>query len=276
MSQIVIMSSMSRVPRRVHREVAFLPLAGTPLATGLTFLAVVDEAVLPGVDFPLRIDHHLLVCQTLSGRAEILGGEPGHEHRRGRLVVIAPGMRYTHRVVGTSPWHARYALLGGPWVAQMPVSGIRSDDHPPLATLAALERLVDAGLQQPSNWAWTALAAIGAMAVHFAAQVQLPPGATVVEAVGRLVDGDPAEPWRLDRLGALFNCSPREFDRRFRSETGEGPASWIRRRRMEHARRWLAIGRSPSAIAEELGYAGLSQFSRAFKATVGVYPSRWR
>lgn len=80
---------------------------------------------------------------------------------------------------------------------------------------------------------------------------------------------------RAARLGALFHCSAREFDRRFRGETGEGTASWIRRRRMEHARRWLALGRSPSTIAEELGYAGLSQFSRAFKATVGVYPSCW-
>ncbi len=265
---------MSRVPRRIHREVAFPPLAGTPLAAGLTFLAVVDEALVPGVSFPLRVEPHLLLCHTLSGQAEIRGFETGHGHRPGRLLAIAPGMRYGNSVAGPSPWHARYALLGGPWAAQMAVSGVRSDDHPPLALITALDRLVRAGLEQSPGWAWSAITAIGTLALGMATTTP-PPGGSLVEALGRLVDDDPAEPWRLARLGALFSCSAREFDRRFRGETGEGPASWIRRRRMLLARHWLTTGRSPSTVAEELGYAGLSQFSRAFKATVGVYPSRW-
>lgn len=267
-----------RVPRREHRDVAFVPLADSVLATGLDELIVCDESVLPGVRLPSCRNDRLLVQFTATGTRRMVF--PGREIQclPGGLLAVSPGCSWSSEVAGGLACHELSVILAGPWAVHLAADlagqgGILLDRQPPTAVIAAHERLVRLGLQRPAGWDWGVLGAFGELAAHLAGLARSGAARPITERVGELVDRQPAEPWRLDRLAATLGMSLSVFTHAFRGETGEGPASWIRRRRMDHARRLLAMGSSPSEVARRLGFPSLAQFSRCFSTTIGMPPS---
>jgi len=91
------------------------------------------------------------------------------------------------------------------------------------------------------------------------------------------LDGHLAGDVSLGTLAALSGMSVNHFAHAFRQSTGSPPHQYVMRRRMERARVLMAASNlSLTQVALEIGFAGSSQFSTAFKKSVGVTPSAYR
>jgi AraC-like DNA-binding protein len=270
------------IPRREHRSVAVVPLSGTCLSGGLTSLAVVDEAVLAGLNEKPKLKP-LVIHATLRGtRRYSEQGGSGKEVvcAPGTLAAIAGGRRWRSEITGSEPCHSLYLMMEGPWASRLDldlsrVQGGICDPAPPSAPVQAVQQVVQLGLGRPDNWDWMALTAIGRICTHLAQLCQRG-GGSLAEQVGNLIDATPDAAWSLAQLAKLFGLSPSAFVHRFRSEACDGPASWIRRRRMNAARRMLELGQRPGEVARAMGFRTLGQFSRTYKATLGSRPSDCR
>ncbi len=264
-----------RVPRREHRSVAFVPLAATCLEAGLSSLVICDEAVLPGVRLPkehrpITIMFSVRGQQTLQveGRTVICDA--------GTFLAMSSGI-WSVSVDGKTAYHSLYVSGTGPWMTRIEhdlaaVDSVMLDVAPPAAVVTAMQGLIHFGLERPAGWDWAVLAAFSTVAGHISA-VARRGGGSMVERLAHLIDSAPGEAWRLDAVATALGLTLATLNHGFRGETGEGPASWIRRRRMEHARRMLAHGQRPIAVAAALGFPDLAQFSRCFRTTIGSSPS---
>lgn len=91
------------------------------------------------------------------------------------------------------------------------------------------------------------------------------------------VHAKPAHPWTVAELAAIAAISPSRFAARFREAVGESVLGYVTNWRITLACRLLAdTSRSLAEIAAEVGYGDLASFGRAFKASVGTSPARWR
>ncbi len=82
-------------------------------------------------------------------------------------------------------------------------------------------------------------------------------------------------PLTLDEIAARAALSRFHLSRSFAEVHGLPPLAYHRRLRLEGAARLLRQGAaSPTDLAESLGYASLSAFTRAFRQAYGVPPSR--
>lgn len=78
-------------------------------------------------------------------------------------------------------------------------------------------------------------------------------------------------------LAAEAGYSPFHFHRVFAAMTGETPATFIRRLRLERAAATLNQTKLPiGEIAMEAGYGTPDAFARAFKQSFGLLPSEFR
>jgi AraC family transcriptional regulator len=95
----------------------------------------------------------------------------------------------------------------------------------------------------------------------------------VLDYITGHLDGD----LTLGRLASVSNFSAFHFHRIFHGITGETLNSHVRRARLERAAQLMkaAPGRRITDIALEVGFAGLAEFSRAFKAHFGINASSW-
>jgi len=81
----------------------------------------------------------------------------------------------------------------------------------------------------------------------------------------------------LEELAALVDLSPDYFSRLFRQTFGAAPRTWVARERIRSACRMLKeTNLAAYRIADRLGYANVSQFSRQFKKEMGKGPRLFR
>jgi AraC-like DNA-binding protein len=76
----------------------------------------------------------------------------------------------------------------------------------------------------------------------------------------------------LAELATVAGLSRFELVRRFRQDNGVTPHAFQTNLRIEYARRLLAAGEAPAAVAAECGFADQPHLSRVFKRAVGVSP----
>lgn len=85
------------------------------------------------------------------------------------------------------------------------------------------------------------------------------------------------EPLSVERLAAAVGLSPRQFARRFLSETGQTPAKAVERLRVEAARAEVETGGSNlDQIAHRTGFGDPERMRRAFIRTLGQPPQALR
>jgi len=86
-----------------------------------------------------------------------------------------------------------------------------------------------------------------------------------------------AEPITVAELASLSDLGASQFSRLFCLQVGESPASYIRRRRLEHARQLLDDTETPvNSIAVSCGFRSAAHFSRTFFLAYGAWPSQHR
>ena len=101
--------------------------------------------------------------------------------------------------------------------------------------------------------------------------------APAMRRVRELLEARFARPLRLDEIAAAVGRHPVYVSASFRRAYGETISDFVRRLRVEHARRELARGALPIAeIALQSGFANQSHFTRAFRKAHGVTPAAYR
>lgn len=141
---------------------------------------------------------------------------------------------------------------------------IRSDCGPRLALAVARSLVVFA--QRPGGQS------------QFSAVMEMRPGADDrLNGVIAGVVSDPAADHGVDAMARRAGMSPRHFARVFRDQTGETPAAFVTRARVEAAQRALAGGdASMEQVADAAGFGSVDAFRRSFGRVTGVSPSAWR
>ncbi|MCC5882360.1 MAG: helix-turn-helix domain-containing protein [Halomonas sp.] len=95
--------------------------------------------------------------------------------------------------------------------------------------------------------------------------------------IDRYIDRHLAAPISVADLAAQACLSEAHFSSRFRQQTGLSPWQYVRRRRLEAARRLLEESRMPlSQIAVSTGFSHQSALSHAFRSAFGCPPSQLR
>ncbi len=91
------------------------------------------------------------------------------------------------------------------------------------------------------------------------------------------IDERLASPVTLTELAALARVSVRHFSRAYRVSTGYSPHQYLLRQRVERAKALLAGGAMPLCdIAQVVGFADQSQFTRTFKQHANTTPAAYR
>ncbi|HYW56643.1 MAG TPA: AraC family transcriptional regulator [Polaromonas sp.] len=85
----------------------------------------------------------------------------------------------------------------------------------------------------------------------------------------------PGDAWTLESMAEQAGMSRSTFAASFKDQVGETPADYLLRWRVSIAQALLRSGQSIKAVAETLGYASASSFSRAFAQTTGMPPRDW-
>jgi transcriptional regulator GlxA family with amidase domain len=85
------------------------------------------------------------------------------------------------------------------------------------------------------------------------------------------------EPLTVAQLAAQANMSVRTFNRRFREETGDTPAVWVRKQRVHHARELLESRDLPvDEVARLSGLANGANLRHQLRQHLGMSPTRYR
>jgi AraC-like DNA-binding protein len=101
-----------------------------------------------------------------------------------------------------------------------------------------------------------------------------------IESVARLIDANPANPWRVSALAKSVHLSTGRLNELFRRSFGVSLKRYIVRSRLQLALKRLAAGgdspRSIREIAAACGFSSQHYFSQQFKAHFNVSPLAYR
>ncbi|MFS8045568.1 helix-turn-helix domain-containing protein [Rhizobium sp. BR 314] len=100
----------------------------------------------------------------------------------------------------------------------------------------------------------------------------------VPAAIGRareLIDDDPAAPFTLAELANVCGLSQFQFLRAFSKATGLTPHAYLLQRRIQEARRLIALGMPLAEAAFACGFADQSHMTRLFVRNFGVSPGAY-
>lgn len=98
-----------------------------------------------------------------------------------------------------------------------------------------------------------------------------------IERVLAYVAGHFAEPMTVERLAEVAGLSASRFSALFRAHVGSSPMDYVRRVRVDEARRLLAdVDLSVKEVARRVGFEDGFHFSKVFRAVDGLPPTRYR
>ncbi len=98
-----------------------------------------------------------------------------------------------------------------------------------------------------------------------------------IDQILRFINSNLDKPLSVNDLAAQFHLNPTHFIRYFKEKTGQTPASYIRIRRLETAKRLLeSTDMYVSQIIETIGFSDESQFSKQFKKYYALSPRNYR
>lgn len=88
---------------------------------------------------------------------------------------------------------------------------------------------------------------------------------------------NPGQDLSVDGLARRMSMSPRHFARLFAERLGQSPGAYVRKLRVERARRRIEEGATRlKQVARECGFADEQSLRRGFQAVVGITPADYR
>lgn len=108
------------------------------------------------------------------------------------------------------------------------------------------------------------------------APIQVTPSAAIVSAQTFAHEHLADEP-SVAAMARAAGLSASQFHARFAAEVGEAPAEWMRRMRLDRARRLLAATDAPiTSIGLDLGFPSSQYFATVFRRYTGMTPRAYR
>ncbi len=259
---------------------ASTPSAG---AAGLRIVRVRHERWLPGESIRLRRRHNYVVIIVLGGRGHFESAAGGTDLTAGSVVTLVPDVAH----VLTSGISDDFTFL------RLIVEGVNPADifidH--LGAASGAWRTADpdgvlACARQIEVEARSGAVGGGIIVAHLLAvcflrlRREVDASRIVRGVAGRardLIARTPHDPPGLATLASACGVSAEHLCRRFAAEFGEAPSHYARRLRQREAEDLLADGGlSVAAVANRLGFAEVSAFSKAFRRWTGRSPRQWR
>jgi AraC-like DNA-binding protein len=270
--------SLYHTPGEAERSLFHAVLRAGHLRTGPTYR----------IERGPMVGHEWLLC--IEGAGFLRTGRRTHRVARGQLAWLALHAPHAHWPDPTHPWTLKWVRLDGGRLDRL--SAILSADSQPVFDLpdpaAAANRFdavmdlldrrppgVELHLEPQLSAVVADLAAgrLGASPGLLAVDTEMPG----VEAAATQMRIYPHRPWRVPELAAEAGLSVSHFYRQFRAAFGATPIDFLRRERVNLAKRRLIESDDPvAAIGEQVGYPDPFYFSRQFRQVAGVSPQHYR
>lgn len=225
--------------------------------------------------------HELIYCIRGSGYVRIEGVR--HRVEPGELAWINCHHPHEHGAARSDPWEVFWIRAEGPRLERMctmlsahvqPVFAVAdpTEIYRELFALLAAEAPETAPMVHAAVARLLALICRARLMTEASAQVPAPLRAAV-ERMKLFY----FEPHTVPQLAALAGMSPSHFSRVFKTSFGTSPIDWLRRERINQAKRRLGDTADPVQwIAEAVGYRDRFFFSKDFKKLTGLTPSEFR
>jgi AraC-like DNA-binding protein len=233
--------------------------------------------------------HDLLLC--LSGSGFVLSNNRRFKVESSELAWISGYHPHAHWANPADPWELLWIRIDGraieeicnilsilrfPVFSKIPIDSLRREFRRILRLMIRRPLVLDATLN----------AAVSEILAMLFENRQAEPlesfgglpeiAADVREALTKMALY-PDRPWRVAELAQSCGLSEPHFYRKFKQATGSTPIDWLRRERINHARRRLLESNDPiKQVAEQVGYNDAFFFSRDFKRYTGVAPKNYR
>lgn len=205
----------------------------------------------------------------------------------GMAMLVFPGVWHRYAPDPAKGWSEQWIELQGPVLDALLARGMLTAARAVIRVeravkLGALLQEIEARLQDSAAGSAPEGAALGlhVLALLVEAERLNSPARPMTGFVARAerllqdaVDQPPAIPDVARKLGVAYS----HFRREFKRHTGLAPYQYVRRLRLEKARRLIGSStESLQVIADRLGFASPYHLSAAFKQHYGQSPSCWR
>ncbi len=279
---------MATQPALTHFPIS---LFATPSSLDQELFYTVPRAghMVGGPDHHIRRDHfpghELILCVRGRGFVRV----QGHSHpvAAGQLVWVDCHQPHEHGAQAEDPWEVYWVRAEGlvlPRMAQVLKVGVSPvfagfDDAAAAPIFREVFTLMKDDGARTAPLIHAAIARLVALA-FVCRQAQAAPAPSTPAVLDRAVRKMKLfyfEQHRVAGLAALCGVSPSHFNRLFRGTFGTSPIDWLRRERINQAKRCLATTNdSVKRIAGQVGYRDRFYFSKDFKRTTGLTPRQFR
>lgn len=230
--------------------------------------------------------HELILC--LSGRGWVQVGGKRHEVSPGSLVWVNCHHPHQYGAMAKDPWEVFWVRVEGrqldrtsqlldvhaaPVFQQLNTEAAAADFQRAFRYLEGT-RPCDAAHVNAAIAAIIAAAFESRLSDPGALQPELPPAVAKSLEKMRLYFHQPI---RVVELAQIAGMSESHFSRQFKSAIGTSPIDWLRRERINQAKRRLIESDDPvKEIARQVGYADQFFFSKDFKRMTKLTPTQFR
>jgi AraC-like DNA-binding protein len=252
-------------------------LDGVRVQRVLAATVEVAEATPADRRFPDRISDTLGVCLKTGAEHEVQADGQKVRYPANSICVRTPGCVWAIRSTGNVGF-----LSFDLEAAVLPAGGVRGamrfarpSELPDLHALAATLRGPAETLEKQTAVTELVSALLDAKLVA-TRDLGGASSARAVERARDLLLARVAAPPTLEELSDAVECNRFVLLRQFRRACGLPPHAFVLRSRIEQARARLARGAALAEVAQELGFADQSHFTRFFKRVVGVTPGAYQ
>lgn len=232
--------------------------------------------------------HELFLCLRGSGRARTRGHS--WEVKAGDALWVNCYHPHTYTASANEPWEYYWLRCEGPqldavWKLIMTAGGPVAPGCDTKEKRGVFERIFALLREKPANLdalIHAELARWVALFLHALHTANRPPeeGGDLPERLRPALERMRLYhhlPLRVAEMAELAGLSPSHFTREFRAALGATPVQWLRKIRVEQAKRRLRESADTlKEIATQVGYADQFYFSRDFKQMTGQAPSAYR
>ena len=199
---------------------------------------------------------------VVRGGYDELSGSRSRECVAGSVVVHAAGDRHANRFAAPTTC----LNVHGPAFDR---SGVV-----PAAAATGIVRTLRAELERPDDFSAEIIDALMLQLKALSRREPVDSRAPVwLRQVRARIESAFVEPLSVSNLATEAGVHPTHLARSFREHYAMTVGEMVRERRVDHARRQLAAGASPSVVAAETGFADQSHFTRVFRRVTGVTPA---